>query len=114
MSLHKVTRKVIVTFFAIHASFYDIFFVQMDIFWETIPHSNTVVSIISTSILFTIVITASESFRRRYYWLFYKLHIIGSAIVLPLLFFHVNHIRIYLLESAAVLIMTAVFRILRS
>jgi hypothetical protein len=114
MSLHKVTGKIIITFFAVHVSLYSFFFVQLDMFWDSIRHSNVVVAIISTGILFTLGITATEFFRRRHYWWFYKLHVIGSATVLPLLFFHVNHIRIYLFESAAVLIMNAVLRTLSS
>lgn len=112
MSLHKVIGKIIIAFFAVHVSFYSIFFVQMDMFWESIRRSSIVVTIISAGVLFTLGITATGFFRRRYYWWFYKIHVIGSAIVLPLLFFHVNHIRIYLFESAAVLIMNAIFRML--
>ena len=111
---HNVTGKIIIAFFAVHISFYTIFFVKMDIFWESIQHSNIVVALISAGILFVLGITSTQFFRRRYYWWFYKLHVIGSALVLPLLFFHVNHIEIYLFESAVVLIIIAVLRTFRS
>ncbi|OKL58379.1 hypothetical protein UA08_06067 [Talaromyces atroroseus] len=110
MSLHKVTGKIIIAFFAVHMSLYSICFVQMGIFWKSVQQPNIVVALISAGILFIIGSTATQFFRRRYYSWFYMLHVIGSTLVLPLLFFHVNHIRIYLFESAAVLIINAVLR----
>lgn len=110
ITLHEITGKIIIAFFAVHISLYSILFVKMDIFWESVQHSNIVVAIISAGILFTLGISGTRFFRRRYYWWFYKLHVIGSALVLPLLFFHVNHIRIYLFESAVVLAINAVLR----
>ncbi len=114
MSLHKVTGKIIIAFLAIHISLYSSFFMQMGMFWEIIYYPNIVVAIISTGILFIIGITATGVFRYRYYWWFYRIHVIGSALVLPLLFFHVKYIRIYLFESAAVLIINAFLRIFSS
>ena len=114
LSVHRVTGKIIIAFFAVHISFYSIFFVQMDMFWETIRHLNIVVAIISAGILFTLGITSTAFFRRRHYWWFYKIHVIGSVTILPLLFFHVKHIRTYLFESAIVLIMNAVLRMFSS
>ncbi|KAF2499676.1 hypothetical protein BU16DRAFT_480549 [Lophium mytilinum] len=114
MSVHKVTGKIIIAFFAIHISLYSIFFVQIDMFWTSIRHSNIVVALISAAILFTLGVTSTGLFRRRDYWWFYKIHLIGSVLILPLLFFHVNHIRIYLFESAIVLVMNAVLRMFSS
>jgi hypothetical protein len=110
ISLHKVTGKIIIAFFAVHISLYSIFFVQMNMFWQIIRHSNIVIAIISAGVLCTIGITSTGFFRHRNYWWFYKIHVIGSVVILPLLFFHVIHIRIYLFESAIVIIMNAVLR----
>ena len=110
MSLHEVTGKIIIAFFAVHISFHSVFFLKMGIFWESIQHLNIVVAMISAGILFLLGVTATRFFRRRHHWWFYKIHVMGSALVLPLLFFHVNHIRIYLFESAVILIMNAVLR----
>lgn len=112
MSLHKVTGKIVIAFFALHISLYSIFFVQFGIFWNTIQQSYIVVALTSAGILFVLGITSIQFFRRRYYWWFYKLHVVGSAVVLPLLFFHVNPIRIYLFESAAVLVTNALLRMI--
>lgn len=114
MSLHRVTGKIIIAFFAVHISLYSNFFVQMGMFWESVRLSKIVVAIISAGILFTIGITSAGFFRRMHHWWFYKIHVIGSAIILPLLFFHVKYIRTYLFESAIVLVLNAVLRIYSS
>ena len=110
MSLHKVTGKIIIAFFAVHISLYSIFFVNINLFWESIRQPKIIVAMISAVILLILGITATQFFRRRYYWWFYKIHVVGSALVLPLLFFHINHIRIYIFESAVVLTINAVLR----
>jgi Ferric reductase like transmembrane component len=110
MSLHKVTGKIILALFAAHISLYSFCFVKMGIFWQSVQQSNILVAVISAGILSILGTTATQFFRRRYYSWFYKAHVIGSAVVLPLLFFHVSHIRLYLFESGAVLIINAVLR----
>ena len=75
-----------------HLSFYSNCFVRMGIFWERIRHSNIVVAITSAVFMFVIVITSAAFFRRRYRWWFHKIHVVGSLLILRLLFFH---IRIY-------------------
>jgi hypothetical protein len=72
------------------------------------------VALISAGILCTLGITSTGFFRRRHYRRFYRVHVVGSVIILPLLFFHVEHLRIYLLESAIVVMMNAVLRVFSS
>jgi hypothetical protein len=84
---------------------------QMNIFGKSIQQPNIAVALISVAIFGTIGITSIRIFRRRAYSWFYKVHLVGSAIVLPLLFFHVHHIRIYVLECAAVVGLNALLRI---
>ena len=86
---------------ALHAILYSSIFVRMDIFGKSIQKPKIAVALIGVTIFGTIGITSTKSFRRRAYSWFYKVHLIGSVVVLPLLFFHVEHIRIYVLESAA-------------
>lgn len=114
MSLHKVTGRIIIAFFAVHISLYSILFVEMGMFWSIVRHLNIAVAMISAGILLIPGITATGFFRRRNHWWFYRLHVTGSAVILPLLFFHIKHIRVYLVESAMVLVMNAVLRTLGS
>lgn len=114
LSLHLVTGRIIILFVTLHAILYSNVFIQMNIFGEAIWQPKIAAALISVSIFGTMGITSIRSFRRRAYPWFYKIHVIGSAIVLPLLFFHVQHIRIYVLESAAVVGLNALLRIFSS
>jgi hypothetical protein len=111
LSLHLVTGRIIILFVTLHAILYSNIFMRMNIFGKSIRQPNIAVALISVTIFGTIGITSIRSFRRRAYSWFYKVHFIGSALVLPLLFFHVRHIRIYVLESAAVVGLNALLRI---
>jgi len=111
LSLHLVTGRIIILFVTLHAILYNSIFMRMDILGKSMRQPNIAVALISVAIFGTIGITSTRSFRRRAYSWFYKVHLIGSAIVLPLLFFHVHHTRIYVLESAAVVGLNALLRI---
>ncbi|PVI07514.1 hypothetical protein DM02DRAFT_609027 [Periconia macrospinosa] len=111
MALHKVTGKIIIGFFAAHVVLYGSRFVQMGIFFRLVQQLNIAVGVISAAVFLTIGITSTAFFRRRKYWWFYRVHVVGSAIVLPLLFFHVRHIRVYLFESAVVVALNAALRV---
>jgi len=97
-----------------HLLFYSMCFVRMGILWERIRHSNIVVAITSAGIIFAIVITSAGFFRRRYHWWFRKTHAVGSLLILPLLFFHISHVRIYIYESAIILLMNTIVRMVSS
>lgn len=114
MALHKVTGKIILAFFGLHVSFYFYFFAQAGILWTAIQNTYIVVALISAGILSVLGFTSMQSFRRKNYAWFYRVHVVGSAVVLPLLYFHVVAIRAYLIESGAVLLANAAYRILGS
>ena len=111
LSLHLVTGRIIILFVSLHAILYSSIFMRMNVFGQSIQQPNIAVALISVAIFGTIGITSVKSFRRRAYSWFYKIHLIGSAIALLLLFFHVHHIRIYILESVAVVGLNALLRI---
>jgi NAD(P)H-flavin reductase len=111
---HEVNGRIILTLFGIHVTFYSNFFVQNGMFWTNMQHLHLAVGLISAIIFLTIGITATGYFRRKNYPWFYKVHVVGSTIVLPLLFIHVHHIRLYVFESAAVLTMNVVLRMFSS
>jgi hypothetical protein len=111
LSLHLVTGRIIILFVTLHAVLYGSILMRMNIFGKSIRQPNIAVALISVAIFGVIGITSIRSFRSRDYSRFYKVHLIGSATVLPLLFFHVHHIRIYILESGAVVVLNALLRI---
>ena len=96
LSLHLVTGRIIILFVTLHAILYSI------IIGKSIWLPKIAVALFSVVIFGIIGITSIKSFRLRAYSWFYKAHIIGSITVLPLLFFHVHDIGIYVLESATV------------
>ncbi|KAF2648013.1 hypothetical protein K491DRAFT_699250 [Lophiostoma macrostomum CBS 122681] len=114
MSLHQVTGRIILSFFAAHVVLYSYAFVQMSIFWQSVRNPKITVGLISAGILFVLGVTSTGLFRRRQYRWFYRVHVTGSSIILVLLFFHVEHIRIYLLESAVVVITNAALKFFSS
>ena len=112
LSVHLITGRVIILFVTLHAVLYSTILMRLGIFGTSIQQPNIAVALFSVAILGMIGITSIKSFRRRAYSSFYKVHIIGSALILLLLFFHVKHIRIYVLESAAVVGLNALLRVL--
>jgi predicted ferric reductase len=54
--------------------------------------------------------TALAPLRRRSYRVFYVVHVVLATALVPVLFFHVHHIRIYLYETAAIYAVNALFR----
>lgn len=109
---HKATGKIIILFFALHALSCGNAFLQMNMFWKAALQPKFLVALLSIGIFFALGITSSGAFRRRSYSWFYKVHVVGSAMLLLLLFFHVSSIRPYLLESAAVFALNVVLRTL--
>jgi DMSO/TMAO reductase YedYZ heme-binding membrane subunit len=114
MSIHQVTGRIILMFIAAHVLLYSICFARMNIFWQSVRQPKILVGLISAGILCTLGITSTPFFRRRHYRWFYKVHVTGSIVILPLLFLHVEHLRIYLLESEVVVVMNVVLRVFSS
>ncbi|MCJ1372574.1 hypothetical protein MMC20_003799 [Loxospora ochrophaea] len=101
---HRLLGRILTTFFAFHATLYLNFYVQASLLAKRIRDRDVILgltAIISFLLLFT---TALSAVRRYSYRLFFTLHVLLSLAVLPVLYFHVSHIRIYILESAAVYI----------
>lgn len=111
LSFHSVTGKIIILFLSLHAALYSSILIRMNIFSKSIQQSKITVALFSVALLGTIGITSIRSFRCRAYPWFYMIHLIGSTIILPPLYFHVSHIRIYILESAAIIVVNALLRI---
>ena len=110
LSLHFFTGRISLLLLAIHAILYSSVFIRMSIFQQSIRQPKIAVALISVAVFGTMAVTSLRSFRRRNHFLFYRVHVVGSAIVLPLLFFHVQHIRTYVLQCAVVVVSNALLR----
>jgi hypothetical protein len=107
---HQVFGYVLVTFFATHAILYLNFFVQLSVLSKRVKDLDVQLGLLAISTFLTITISATSYIRTYYYRLFYMLHITLSFTILPTLYFHVPHIRIYVLETAAVYVFVVLQR----
>lgn len=99
---HRSLGRLIVLFFACHASLYLNFYVQMGLLMKRIQDRDVILglcAVTSAGILFT---SALARIRDYSYRLFFYLHVALSIVLLPILYFHVIYLRVYILEAAAV------------
>lgn len=108
---HQVMGRVITFFFSLHALFYLNAFAQKGILAERLTHKIIILGL-TAIVCFNLVGTTALSFVRNWnYRLFYGLHIVVATAVLPLLYFHVHHIRIYIWETLGVYVLHIVLRL---
>lgn len=73
--------------------------------------TKIIVAILSLAILGITAVTSLRRFRRQVYSVLWIIHFVGSIAILPLLYFHVRHTRIYMLECAVLVGLNAIVRI---
>lgn len=107
---HRLLGRIIIAFFSMHATLYLNFYVQASLLSKRIRDSDVQLGL-AAIICFHIIGTSAISTIRNYsYRLFYIIHITLSPTVLVILYFHVSHIRIYILETAAVFVVLSLQR----
>ena len=99
---HQVLGRIVTLLVFLHAAFYLNFYVQNNILGSKLKEAYVLCGIAGTIAFAAIGTTALSPVRRWSYRIFYAVHVILSIALLPALFFHVHHIRIYLYETAAV------------
>ena len=101
---HRLLGRIIIAFFCAHAALYANFYIQSNLLHRF--GSQTVILGLTAITTFLLLGTSSLAKIRDYsYLLFFVLHIVLSVIVLPVLWFHVSHLRIYIVESALIYIL---------
>ncbi|MCJ1384650.1 hypothetical protein MMC17_007768 [Xylographa soralifera] len=99
---HRVFGYVLMSLFVAHATLYLNFYIQMGFLTKRIKDIDVQLGLAAV-ISFTIIGTSAISYIRHYsYRIFYTLHIALSFAILPILYFHVRYLRIYILETAAI------------
>lgn len=111
--LHKISGRIIVSLLSLHAFLYCQFFLKVQRFGRVIRQPNIIVALASVGILLVLAVTSLSWFRRSHPKIFRTLHSSGSVTVLALLFFHVSRVRVFLLETALVLVLNTALRRLR-
>lgn len=113
IAIHQLLGRIIITLFYLHVTFYSNVFVQKGILAK-LMQSFIICGIIG-AVAFTIIgTTALAPIRRRNYRLFYVAHVAWSTIVLPVLYFHVHHIRLYIWETLLVYLVNVALRYMTS
>ncbi|QDS73686.1 hypothetical protein FKW77_002988 [Venturia effusa] len=107
---HQILGRIIQTLFTLHAIFYLNFFWQFGWLAKRVKDNDVILGLSGITIITLIGSTALQPLRRFSYRIFYVVHVVGATILLPVLYYHVRHIRVYMLESAAVYVLHIVLR----
>ncbi|KAL8629468.1 hypothetical protein Q9189_004810 [Teloschistes chrysophthalmus] len=99
---HRALGQIVLLFFSLHASFYLNFFVQKYLLLNRIQDRDVILGLLAIASFLVLGTTALARVRRKNYFLFFVIHVAISLSILPILYFHVSHLRAYILESAFV------------
>ena len=99
---HRLLGRILIALFSVHAAMYLNFYVQLNLLLKRIQDRDVILGLMAIITFMAIGTTALARIRTWNYRVFFYLHVIFSASLLPILFFHVSHIRRYIIESAAV------------
>jgi len=101
---HRLLGRIIIALFSAHATLYANFYIQSNLLHRF--GSQTVILGLTAISIFILLGTSSLAKLREYsYLLFFTLHVALSILILPILWFHVSHLRIYIVESALIYIL---------
>ncbi|KAL8737369.1 MAG: hypothetical protein Q9181_001744 [Wetmoreana brouardii] len=102
---HRALGRILLLFFSLHASFYLNFYIQKSLLLKRIQDQDVILGLLAIASFLILGTTALARIREKSYFLFFTIHVLTSICVLPILYFHVSHIRPYILESAAIYIL---------
>ena len=81
------------------------FYIQSSLLAKRIRDRDVILGLLAITILLILGTTALSKIRSYSYRIFFLLHVILSISLLPIIYFHVSHLRIYILESAAIYVL---------
>ncbi|KAL9016334.1 MAG: hypothetical protein Q9185_006317 [Variospora sp. 1 TL-2023] len=99
---HRALGRILLIFLSLHASFYLNFYVQKSLLLKRIRDADVILGLLAITSLLILGTTALARIRRKNYLLFFTVHVALSISLLPILYFHVSHLRPYILESAII------------
>jgi NAD(P)H-flavin reductase len=111
---HQILGRIIQTLLSLHAIFYLNFFWQFGWLAKRVKDNDVILGLSAITTITLIGTTALSPLRRLSYRVFYFVHILGATFLLPILYYHVVHIRTFILESAAVYVLHIVLRFISS
>ncbi|KAL8948357.1 MAG: hypothetical protein Q9222_005453 [Ikaeria aurantiellina] len=99
---HRALGRILLVFFSLHASFYLNFFIQKSLLSTRIQDRDVILGLSAITSFLILGTTSLAKIRTKNYFLFFTIHVALSLSILPILYFHVSHLRLYILESAVV------------
>lgn len=102
---HRFLGRILIAFFSMHALLYLNFYIQSSLLAKRIRDRDVILGLLAITTLLILGTTALSKIRNYSYRVFFILHVVLSISLLPILYFHVTHLRIYVLESAAVYVL---------
>ena len=107
---HRLLGRIIVILMACHACLYLNFYVQKGFLSKRIQDRDVILGLCAISSAIILFTAALARIRDYNYRLFFYIHVFLSMALLPILYFHVSHLRLYILEAAAIYILLVVQR----
>jgi NAD(P)H-flavin reductase len=100
--LHRLFGRIVHVLLALHAMLYLNFFVRINVLDKKIKEPVVRLGIIGFwSFNFLALLSVPAIRRRVYHKVFYRSHVVLTAIVLPVLYFHVPYTRTYVMQAGA-------------
>lgn len=99
---HQLLGRIVTLLVVVHAALYLNFYVQSNLLESKLKEFYVLCGIFGVLAFVAIGTTALAPLRRLNYRLFYIVHVVLAVALVPVLFFHVHHIRIYLYETATI------------
>jgi ferredoxin-NADP reductase len=107
---HQLLGRIITFLVVLHAILYLNFYVQSNLLGSKLKEFYVICGLVSVIAFIAIGTTALAPIRRWSYRVFYVVHVALATALIPGLFFHVHHIRIYLYETAAIYVLNTLVR----
>ncbi|KAL4898385.1 hypothetical protein BDV59DRAFT_166722 [Aspergillus ambiguus] len=98
---HRLSGRVISLLLALHAAGYINYYIQSDKLAKLRSRAS-VTGLIAIALLTLLTATTLDRVRNRTYRVFFTSHLAAAILLPPILFFHVEHLRIYILETLLV------------
>lgn len=111
---HQLLGRIVTLVLYLHAALYVNFYVQANLLGDKLKEIYVLCGIVGIIAFTAVGTTALSPVRKWSYRVFYITHVSLATAILPLLYFHVSHIRIYLYETAAIYTFNAALRALAS
>ncbi|KFZ16183.1 hypothetical protein V502_05220, partial [Pseudogymnoascus sp. VKM F-4520 (FW-2644)] len=107
---HRVLGRIIVALFSLHAGFYLNFFIRAGLVKNLFTRPVPSLGLVALALILTLYITSINTIRTYNYRIFYISHFTISLILAPILFFHASPVRLYLLETLALVLFNTLTR----